>query len=139
MTIIAKLLTAGLLTWFCLLALLIAVRMLRGDIRTSGFLTDRNMTGVAPERVVAMVAFPFVLLTYTMTALHADLSVVNGRPIGTLGSTAGTRGLAILRIDRVKDALDAGASIEAGGVPLSVAIPFWATFTFPEKTSSEEA
>jgi hypothetical protein len=81
MTIIAKLLTAGLLTWFCLLALLIAVRMLRGDIRTSGFLTDRNMTGVAPERVVAMVAFPFVLLTYTMTALHADLSVVNGRPI----------------------------------------------------------
>ena len=80
MTIIAKLLTAGLLTWFCLLALLIAVRVLRGEIRTSGFLTDRNVAGVAPERVVAMVAFPFVLLTYTLTALHADLSVVNGRP-----------------------------------------------------------
>jgi hypothetical protein len=80
MTIIAKLLTAGLLTWFCLLALLIAVRVLRGQIRTSGFLTDRNVAGVAPERVVAMVAFPFVLLTYTLTALHADLSVVNGRP-----------------------------------------------------------
>jgi folate-binding protein YgfZ len=65
--------------------------------------------------------------------------VANGRPIGTLGSTAGTRGLAILRIDKVKDALDAGAPIEAGGVPVSVAIPFWATFTYPEQTSSEEA
>lgn len=64
---------------------------------------------------------------------------VNGRPIGALGSTAGSKGLAILRIDRVKDALDAGAPIEAGGVPLSVAIPAWATFTYPEKTSSEEA
>jgi hypothetical protein len=83
MTIIANLLTAGLLTWFCLLALLITVRVLRGEIRTSGFLTDRNIAGshVAPERVVAMVAFPFVLLTYALTALHADLSVVNGRPI----------------------------------------------------------
>jgi folate-binding protein YgfZ len=62
----------------------------------------------------------------------------NGRPIGILGSTAGTKGLAVLRIDRVKDALDAGASIEAGGVPVSVAIPPWATFTFPEQISSEE-
>ena len=32
----------------------------------------------------------------------------NGRPVGTLGSASGGKGLAILRIDRVKDALDAG-------------------------------
>lgn len=65
--------------------------------------------------------------------------VANGRPIGTLGSTAGGTGLAILRIDRVKDALDAGAPIEAGGVAVSVAIPSWVTFTYPEKASGEDA
>ena len=65
--------------------------------------------------------------------------VANGRPIGALGSTAGGKGLAILRIDRVKDALDAGVPIEANGVPVSVAIPAWATFTYPEQASSEEA
>ncbi|MEW9837594.1 CAF17-like 4Fe-4S cluster assembly/insertion protein YgfZ [Mesorhizobium marinum] len=65
--------------------------------------------------------------------------VANGRPIGTLGSTAAGRGLAILRIDRVKDALDAGHPIEAGGTPLAVAIPDWATFTFPESTPGEDA
>ena len=65
--------------------------------------------------------------------------VVNGRPIGTLGSTVGDKGLAILRIDRVKDALDTGASIEASGVPVAVAIPFWAKFTYPEQASGEGA
>ena len=63
----------------------------------------------------------------------------NSRPIGTLGSTAHGKGLAILRIDRIKDALDAGTSIEAGGMPVSVAIPSWASFTYPEQASSEEA
>ena len=63
--------------------------------------------------------------------------VAGGRSIGTLGSSADGNGLAILRIDRVKDALDAGTPIEAGGV--AITIPGWATFTYPEKTSSEGA
>ncbi|MGB3390625.1 MAG: folate-binding protein YgfZ [Pseudaminobacter sp.] len=54
------------------------------------------------------------------------------RSIGTLGSVCGTNGLAIARIDRVKDALDAGLPITAGGVPVSLAIPGWAKFTFPQ-------
>ena len=65
--------------------------------------------------------------------------VAGGRLIGTLGSSADGNGLAILRIDRVKDALDAGTPIEAGGRPVAVTIPAWATFTYPEKTSSEDA
>ena len=65
--------------------------------------------------------------------------VANGRPIGALGSTAGGKGLAILRIDRVKDALDAGQPIEAGGVAVTLAIPSWATFTYPEQAASEGA
>ncbi|MEP9388902.1 folate-binding protein YgfZ [Mesorhizobium sp. KR9-304] len=65
--------------------------------------------------------------------------VANGRSVGTFGSAADGKGLAILRIDRVKDALDAGVPIEADGVPISVAIPAWATFTYPEQASGEEA
>lgn len=65
--------------------------------------------------------------------------LAGGKPIGTLGSTSGERGLAILRIDRVKDALDADVPIEAEGVRMSVAIPSWASFTYPEQPSNEEA
>ncbi|UVK38063.1 folate-binding protein YgfZ [Mesorhizobium sp. AR10] len=59
---------------------------------------------------------------------------VAGRPVGTLGSTAGTTGLAIARIDRVKAALDAGQPVMAGDVTVSLAIPAWAKFTFPLET-----
>ena len=65
---------------------------------------------------------------------------VEGRPVGTLGSNAGTTGLAIARIDRIKAALDAGQPIMAGDVPVTVAIPAWAKFSFPqEAVSAEEA
>ncbi|TGP21621.1 MULTISPECIES: folate-binding protein YgfZ [unclassified Mesorhizobium] len=65
---------------------------------------------------------------------------VNGRPVGTLGSVSGGRGLAIARIDRVKAALDAGDAIMAGNVPVTLAIPAWAKFSFPQDAvSAEEA
>lgn len=55
----------------------------------------------------------------------------NGRAIGTLGTVAGERGLAIVRIDRVKDAVDAGVPILAGETTVALAIPPHARFTFP--------
>ncbi|TKT81315.1 folate-binding protein YgfZ [Aquamicrobium sp. LC103] len=55
----------------------------------------------------------------------------NGRTIGALGSMLGSDAIAIVRIDRVKDALDAGNEISAGDVPLSLSIPSWATYTLP--------
>ncbi|MER8462278.1 folate-binding protein YgfZ [Mesorhizobium sp. M1396] len=65
---------------------------------------------------------------------------VAGRPVGTLGSTAGATGLAIARIDRVKAALDAGRAIMAGDATVSLAIPVWAKFAFPrEAVGAEEA
>jgi folate-binding protein YgfZ len=81
-----------------------------------------------------------VLLVESDAALPdagADISV-NGRTVGTLGSVDGTHGLAIARIDRVKDAMDAGAPIEAGGVTLTLSIPEWARFTFPQAASGTE-
>ncbi|KRB30669.1 aminomethyltransferase [Mesorhizobium sp. Root695] len=63
---------------------------------------------------------------------------VAGRPVGTLGSTVGTTGLAIARIDRVKAALDAGQPIMAGHAAVSLAIPVWAKFGFPQEAVSAE-
>jgi folate-binding protein YgfZ len=62
----------------------------------------------------------------------------NGRSLGTLGTVAGKQGLAILRIDRVKDALDSGVQLFAGGVPVDVSIPPWAKFTFPANAAGAE-
>src|SRR3954454_22784997 len=45
------------------------------------------------------------------------------RPVGTMGSSAGGNGLALLRTDRVADALDAGATLSAGGLALRLADP----------------
>ncbi|RVD62551.1 folate-binding protein, partial [Mesorhizobium sp. M7A.F.Ca.ET.027.03.2.1] len=60
--------------------------------------------------------------------------------VGTLGSTAGTIGLAIARIARIKAALDADLPIMAANIPVTLAIPRWAKFAFPqEAVSAEEA
>jgi folate-binding protein YgfZ len=48
--------------------------------------------------------------------------------IGTLGSVAGSRGLALLRLDRAEDAAGKGVPLTAGGVPVRIALPPWAQF-----------
>jgi folate-binding protein YgfZ len=58
----------------------------------------------------------------------------NGREIGTLGSVVGKAGLALVRIDRVKDATDSGTPILAGDITVHLAIPAEHRFTFPEAT-----
>lgn len=74
----------------------------------------------------------------TLPASGTELTV-NDRPVGTLGSVSGTHGLAIARIDRVKAAMDAGQEIRAGGIAVSLTIPDWARFTFPEAANAEDA
>ncbi|KAJ0341105.1 hypothetical protein COL154_014152 [Colletotrichum chrysophilum] len=63
----------------------------------------------------------------------------DGRSVGTLGSSAGNSGLAIARIDRVKTAMDDGKAILCGDMPVSLTIPDWATFTYPQDTRAEDA
>lgn len=55
----------------------------------------------------------------------------NERELGTLGSVAGRSGLALVRIDRVKDAMDASTPILAGDTVIDLAIPPEHRFTFP--------
>ena len=45
------------------------------------------------------------------------------KPVGTMGSTAGGKGLALLRTDRVADALAAGMKLTAGGLALRLTDP----------------
>jgi folate-binding protein YgfZ len=43
--------------------------------------------------------------------------------VGSMGSSAGGKGLALVRTDRVGDALGVGAPLTAGGLPLRLAEP----------------
>ncbi|MBZ9669401.1 YgfZ/GcvT domain-containing protein [Mesorhizobium sp. ES1-3] len=72
-----------------------------------------------------------------LPAVGTELTV-EGRSVGTLGSSAGTSGLAVARIDRVKAALDFGQPILAGDVPVTLTIPAWAKFSFPQETAGAE-
>lgn len=64
--------------------------------------------------------------------LEAGAAVsADGTPLGTLGSVAGTHGLAMLRLDRADKALSEGKTLEAGGVPIRLVQPEWAKFTVP--------
>jgi hypothetical protein len=59
------------------------------------------------------------------------------RQIGSLGSTAKGRGLALLRLDRVEEALQSGTPLTAGGIAIRAVKPGWATFPWPgEKPST---
>ena len=60
------------------------------------------------------------------------------RPIGALGSVAGRDAIAIVRIDRVKDALDGGLPVTAGGVALSLSVPAWASYRLPEAPAAAD-
>ncbi|WP_139975530.1 MULTISPECIES: YgfZ/GcvT domain-containing protein [Brucella/Ochrobactrum group] len=57
---------------------------------------------------------------------------VDGREVGTMGSSADMIGIALVRIDRVKDAMDAGGIILAGGTPVTLTLPPHVRFGFPE-------
>ena len=55
------------------------------------------------------------------------------KPVGTVGSVAGRNGLALMRIDRVTDALDAAVPLTSGGLAIRVAEPDDVRFT-PRQT-----
>ncbi|MGO9702247.1 MAG: YgfZ/GcvT domain-containing protein [Xanthobacteraceae bacterium] len=60
------------------------------------------------------------------------------RQVGTMGSSAAGHGLALLRLDRVADALSRGEPLVAGGVPIRLNKPDWARFTFPDSSKAAE-
>jgi len=73
-----------------------------------------------------------VPVAYDAPGPAAGLPVMAGeKQVGTFGSAANGRGLALLRLDRVADALSQDTPLTCGGVALRVVKPDWARFAFP--------
>jgi tRNA-modifying protein YgfZ len=81
-----------------------------------------------------------VPVSYDGTAPPPGTAITAGeRQLGTMGSAAAGRGIALLRLDRLADALSRGDALLAGGVAVRPAKPDWAGFDFPSaaKTAAE--
>ena len=60
-----------------------------------------------------------------------------GKPVGTLGTVRGGSALAIVRTDRIGEAIAAGAAVLAGDVAVTPTLPAWSGLSFP--AGEEEA
>jgi tRNA-modifying protein YgfZ len=80
--------------------------------------------GIARTRAVAV--------RYAGAAPPAGASITAGeQQIGTMGSAAAGRGLALVRLDRAADALARGERLLAGDAAINLVKPDWAHFAFP--------
>jgi tRNA-modifying protein YgfZ len=59
------------------------------------------------------------------------------RPIGTLASNVDRTGLALVRLDRAKEAIDAGTPLMAGATTIALSLPKWASFGWPATVEGE--
>jgi tRNA-modifying protein YgfZ len=80
-----------------------------------------------------------VPVTYDGAAPDGGVAVMaSDRQAGTFGSAAKGHGIALVRLDRVADALASGTALTAGGIPLTLAKPDWATFAWPGEVKAAE-
>ncbi len=59
--------------------------------------------------------------------------------IGSVGSSNGTRALALVRLDRVGEAIGKGQPVTAGDIEITVKLPDWVRFTIPMKEDAAKA
>jgi folate-binding protein YgfZ len=80
-----------------------------------------------------------VPVRYDGDAPAAGAAVTAGdRQVGTMGSAAAGRALALLRLDRVTEAIARGEPLIGGGVTIHLVKPDWARFAFPGETKAAE-
>jgi tRNA-modifying protein YgfZ len=89
--------------------------------------------GTARSRIV-----PLVYLDGFATEPGVEVTA-GERVIGKAGTGANGRGLALLRLDRAADALAAGETIRAGGLPVRLEKPDWIGFPFPGEVRTTAA
>ncbi|WP_109315719.1 YgfZ/GcvT domain-containing protein [Pseudovibrio ascidiaceicola] len=80
--------------------------------------------GTARKRIIKVSA------ESALPAAGSDV-LAGEKSVGTLGSSQGDNGLALLRLDRVKTAMDAGMTLTSEGVTLTPSIQEWASFNWP--------
>ena len=81
--------------------------------------------GTARTRIV-----PIVFTEGLVTEMGVE-ATAGGKTLGRVGSCANGRGLALLRLDRVADALAAGETLDAGGLAFTLKKPDFIRFPFP--------
>lgn len=86
--------------------------------------------GTARRRVVVVTA------NAALPATGTEL-LTGGKPIGTLGTVAGNRGLAIVRIDRAGEAIASATPILAGETAITLSLPSWTGLAFPTSAAEE--
>ena len=87
--------------------------------------------GTARTRVVPV--------AYDDAAPAAGVAVMaSEKNVGMMGSAANGRGMAMLRLDRVADALAGGMPLVAGGIGLRLVKPAWARFAWPGEVKAAE-
>jgi hypothetical protein len=87
--------------------------------------------GTARTRVVPV--------RYDGTAPEPGTAIVAGdRQVGTVGSAAGGRALALVRLDRAAEAMSRDEPLLGGGMPIHLVKPDWARFSFPGETKAAE-
>ncbi len=80
-----------------------------------------------------------VPVRYRGAAPPAGATITAGeRQLGTMGSAAAGRGLALVRLDRAAEALSRGEPLLAGGAPIDLVKPDWARFPFPGNSEAAE-
>jgi len=85
--------------------------------------------GIARTRAVA--------LRYEAATPESGAPITAGeRQVGTMGSAARGRGIALVRLDRVAEAEQ--TALAAGGIPIRLIKPDWARFSFPGEIKAAE-
>ncbi|MEJ0012276.1 MAG: folate-binding protein [Bauldia sp.] len=110
---------------------------LRGVDFTKGCYVGQEVVSRMEHRGTARRRFVLATGAGALPAIGTPVTA-GERAIGTLGSSSGDAGLALVRLDRAKEATDAGAPLSAGGVPLTLTIPPWAKFTWPVAVAADD-
>ncbi len=80
--------------------------------------------GIAKTRIAAVVA------SAPIDTTGAEIRAAEF-PVGTLGSMDGTRGIAMIRLDRADEATRHGIPLHVGDVRLTLHRPAWASYAVP--------
>ncbi len=78
------------------------------------------------------------LMAATGTDLIEKSEVIaDGKAAGALGSADGDAALALVRLDRIKSALDRGAEVLAGGKAIELSFPLGVQYSWPRASETE--
>ncbi|WP_428671055.1 YgfZ/GcvT domain-containing protein [Roseibium sp.] len=106
---------------------------------TKGCYVGQEVVSRMQHRSSARKRFVQVTSAEALPARGTDITA-DGKSIGTLGSSTasgdGVIGLALVRLDKVAHAKDNGIPLQCGDSLVSVRLPEWAEFTWPEPSAA---